>query len=117
MGATYPLNIGASVTMALVGGVVQGVVQLVPPGVEKWHITRATVITSQASTVTPIPTASLYTPSISDQNMIDSTYTGCRDSTDLDIWLEKGQPIICQWLDGIAGTIATLSLFGTRELY
>lgn len=116
-GEVYPLNVGASVTLATVAGVVRGAVTLAPPGVERWHLTRAAVVTNQASTVTTMPIASLYLDSISDQNLIDSTYTGARDATDLDITLEKGQRIICEWVAGVAASVATLSLFGERILY
>lgn len=116
-GVRYPLNVGASVTLVSVAGVVRGSVTLQPPGTERWHVTRAAVVTNQASTVTTMPIASLYMDSISDQNLLDSTYTGARDATDLDIILEKGQRIVCEWVGGVAASVATLSLFGTRILY
>lgn len=116
-GVRYPLNVGASVTLTTVAGVVRGTVTLAPPGTERWHLTRAAVVTNQATTVTTMPVASLYLDSISDQNLIDSTYTGARDATDLDLMLEKGQRILCEWVAGVAASVATLSLFGTRILY
>lgn len=117
MGAKYPLNTGKAVSLAPVSGVVRGSVALVPPGTERWHITRYAIVTNQSASSTTVPVCSIYTESISDLNLVDSTFTGNRDSGDCDIWLEKGQPIIAEWVDGVNGSIATLSLFGERELY
>lgn len=85
------------------------------PRQERWHLQRYTVLTNQASTVTTMPIATLYANQVADGSAIDSTYTGARDSGDCDIWFEGGSFILARWTGGVAGTIATLSIFGQRE--
>lgn len=113
-GQTYPLNEGRSVVLNAAGF---GQTFLAPPGVEKWRVTRYAVVTNQASTVTTMPICSLYLDSISDANLVDSTYTGARDAGDCDLVLQKGQQLIATWTGGVAASIATLSIIGERILY
>lgn len=89
-------------------------VSLAVPRQERWTLRRATVLTNQAPALTTMPVATLYKDSVSDGNAIDSTYTGARDSGDFDLVLEGGSRLIAQWTGGIAGTIATLSIYGER---
>lgn len=115
MGTEYNLNTFAQVTL---DGSGNGTCFVAPSGTEKWHITRIAVATNQATSVTTIPTCGVYLDSVADANLYDKTYTGSQDSTDADIWLEKGQQLHAQWLDGpTTGVIATISVFGKRILY
>lgn len=114
MGAEYNLNEFAQTTLNASGN---GSCFLAPGSIERWHITRIAVVTNQSATLTTIPTCGVYLDSIADANVYDITYTGSQDSTDADIWLEKGQQIHAQWLSGISGTIGTISIFGKRVLY
>lgn len=113
-GEQYNLNESNRVTLNASGS---GSCFVAPPGTERWHITRIAVVTNQSASATTIPTCGVYLDSISDENLYDKTYTGSQDSTDADIWLEKGQQLHAQWLTGVAATTATLSVFGMRELY
>lgn len=112
MAAIRKLDESAQGVIAATGMVT---VSIPVPRQERWHVNRYAVITNQAPTLTTMPIATLYNNSVSDGNVIDSTYTGARDSGDGDIWLEGGSQLICQWTGGIAGTTATLSIFGERE--
>lgn len=114
MGTEYNLNESARVTLNASG---TGSCFVVPNGTERWHVTRVAVITNQVVTVTTIPSCGVYMDSVADANLYDKTYTGSQDSTDSDIWLEKGQRLYAEWLDGVPGTIGTLSVFGIRQLY
>lgn len=115
MGAEYTLNESAQVTLNASGN---GSVFVSPNGTERWHVTRIAVATNQAASVTTIPTCGVYVDSIADANLYDKTYTGSQDSTDADLWLEKGQQLHAQWLDGpTTGVIGTISVFGKRILY
>lgn len=114
MGAEYNLNESAQVTL---NGSGNGSCFLAPMGTERWHVTRIAVVTNQSASATTIPTCGLYVDSIADANLYDKTYTGSQDSTDADIWLEKGQQLHAQWLGGVAATIGTISVFGKRILY
>lgn len=85
------------------------------PRQEHWRLTRYTVLTNQAVALTTMPVATIYLDSVSDGNAVDTTYTGARDSGDCDLDLPGGHSIVCQWTGGIAGTIATLSINGSRD--
>ena len=87
------------------------------PRNERWTLRRYSVLTNQSPTLTTIPIATVYTNSISDGNALDSTFTGSRDSGDCDVTIEGGGSIIAQWTGGIAGTIATLSIYGDKVIY
>lgn len=113
-GEEYNLNEFKQVTLNASGN---GSAFVSPPGTEKWHITRIAVVTNQAVSVTTVPTCGVYLDSIADANLYDKTYTGSQDSTDADLWLEKGQQLHAEWLGGVAGTIGTVSVFGKRILY
>lgn len=113
-GASYNLNTHNQVTLDASGN---GQCQVAPAGNERWHVNRIAVVTNQSAAVTTIPVCSVYMDSVADANLFDATFTGSQDSTDADLTLEKNQPLIARWEDGVAGTIGTLSVFGTRELY
>lgn len=115
MGATYNLNESAQVTLDSSG---DGETFLQPTGIERWHVTRIAVVTNQAASVTTIPTCGVYLDSVADQNLYDKTFTGSQDSTDADLILEKNQRLYARWEDGpTTGVVATLSVFGKREIY
>lgn len=88
-----------------------------PNGTEKWNVNRYGVLTNQDPVATTIPICKLYMDSVADANFIDGTYTGNQDAGDGNIILEKNQKLYAVWTGGIPGSIATLSVFGTRELY
>lgn len=111
---TYRLNDFGQATL---DGSGDGRATLQPAGTEKWHVTRISVVTNQAPTVTPIPVCAVYTDSVDPGNVYDITYTGNQDATDADLWLEKGQLLITEWTGGIPGTIGTVSVFGERVVY
>jgi hypothetical protein len=85
------------------------------PRDQNWTLKRYTVLTNQAASVTTMPIATMYRGSVADGNAFDSTYTGARDSGDTDMQFPGGDRIVCQWVGGVAGTIATLSINGTVE--
>lgn len=111
---TYRLNDFARITLDASGN---GVARLQPAGTEKWHVTRISVMTNQGPAQTPIPQCGIYTDSVDPGNLYDITYTGNQDSTDADLWLEKGQLLLSAWTTGIPGTVGTVSVFGERVVY
>lgn len=105
-----PLNTAGVATVAANGiaTVVLG------PGVgQRWLIKTAAVSTS---TSVLVPLCKLYvgggiTPL--ENNLIDGTYSGNLDSTDLaEFPISNGQKIIAQWTGADVGAKATLSIFG-----
>lgn len=111
---TYTLQQFASVTLGVSGA---GSAFLQPNAGERWHISRVAVKTNQASTVTTIPTAFVYLGDATDGNFFDGTYTGSQDASDCDLTIEQGARLTCVWAGGVAGSVATLTAWGTRETY
>jgi hypothetical protein len=106
MATTKPLNEGRSTTLSGAG---TGVVDLLVPKLQSWHVTRIAVL---ASSNTSEPTAKVYVDAESPANFLAGTYTGSNDSSDEDLWLMPGQHLICRWTGGDAAASCTLSVFG-----
>ena len=111
---SYPLNESAQVTIAASG---TGETFVAPPATERWDIDRMSVVTNQGDTTPPFPVCAVYLDSVSDSNIFDKTYSGHMDTSDCNIHLEKGQRLVARWTGGVAGSRATLSVFGTRTTY
>lgn len=114
MGQSYSLNAAASVTLDAAG---TGTCWVSPEPYERWHITRVAVLTNDAPSATTVPVCKVYLGGADPSNFLDGTFSGSADSTDEDVWLEKGQQLTAVWSGGISGSVATLSVFGTRENY
>ncbi len=78
---------------------------------EYWHVTKMAVLTS---TAVKVPSAYVYTDSVSPSNLLDATYTGSQDSTDLDVPLAPGRRLVIRWTGGDVGALATVSIYGQR---
>lgn len=106
---SVPLNKGATVALDGTGA---GQVSLGPTvGPPHWHVTRVAIRTSRPGQK-PVPTFTLYLDSTDANGLIDMTYDGSSDATDVDLRLLKGQQIIGTWSGGQAGDVATMSLYG-----
>lgn len=107
------LNTGATVTLGASGG---GRLELGPadrPGSPYWNVTRVVVTTTRPGQA-PVPSMSLYLDSEDGSGLVDSTYDGSRDSSDVDIDMQRGQRLIAVWSGGQAGDVATLSITGWK---
>ncbi|MFJ2952939.1 hypothetical protein ACIO8H_35805 [Streptomyces sp. NPDC087226] len=79
-----------------------------------WNVTKLVVMTDRPG-LAPVPQASVYLDTEDANGLIDSTYDGSKDSTDVDIDLQRGQHLIAVWSGGQAGDTATLSVTGWTE--
>jgi hypothetical protein len=108
---SVPLNKGASVVLDASGA---GRVQLGPDvGPPRWQVTRAAVRTSRPGQ-RPVPTFTLYLGTEDANGLIDQTYDGSSDTTDLSVTVFKGAHLIGVWAGGQAGDVATLSVYGEQ---
>ena len=97
-------------------GTGRGVVSLTPSGMLSWTVTRMAVRTSQTPSQIPVPQCTVYLNSIADGNIVDQTYSGSRDTSDCNLTIQHGSKLIFVWENGINGTTATASIYGTQEL-
>lgn len=111
--ADMQLDTYGTVTLNASGG---GTVTLTPTAMLNWRVIRMAVKTSQGPTVTPVPQCTVYLNSVSDGNIIDQTWTGSRDTSDCDILVVHGASLIFVWENGVSGTSATASIYGTQSL-
>lgn len=106
---TIPLNKGASAQLDATGA---GRVTLGPTnGPPTWRVTRVAVRTSRPG-LRPVPAFALYLDSEDANGLIDQTYDGSADTTDLDVRVFKGSRLIGVWTGGQAGDTATMSVYG-----
>lgn len=105
---TWPLDITGSVKL---NGSGNGTVQLGPLSGQRWNVTSTTV--STVSQVAPLPQATVYAgPSASASFVIDATFTGNGDSSDVPAVVYNGQYIWVTWAGGNANDTATARVQG-----
>lgn len=93
-----------------------GQVILTPEGFRTWTVTVLNVRTSQGPTQTPIPQCTVYLGSVTDGSIITQTWCGSRAPARGSITVQPSQPLIVRWENGIPGTTATVSLYGTMDM-
>lgn len=101
--ATVPASGTTTVTIAV-------------PRNEYWTVTGLSVLSSQATTVTTMPTATVYLNSVNPTTVLASTYTGARDTATGSEEIQGGSSIICQWVGGVVGSVVSLTVTGTRAV-
>ena len=93
-----------------------GTVTLQPEGFRTWRVTTINVRTDQGITTTPIPQCTVYLGAKGDWNIVAQTWMGNRSTAVGDITVQPSQPLIVEWTNGVAGTHATVSLYGTQSM-
>lgn len=115
---TTPLRTAGSVVLDASGN---GTVYLLPDNAwQTWDIARIAVRTNQAMTATPFPLAEVFigvapVPSAS----LGATYSGQNDQYDPaggPIHIGAADALTIVWTGGIPGTIATVTVTGTKTL-
>lgn|SRR5690606_1983487 len=111
--ADMQLSTSGSVVLDASG---RGMVTLAPTAMLNWNVTRIAVKTSQGPTETPVPQCTVYLGTTSDGDIIDQTWTGSRDTSDCNFQVPHGTSLYVLWENGIPGTSATVSIYGTQGL-
>jgi hypothetical protein len=93
-----------------------GTVTLQPESFRTWMVTTINVRTTQATTQVPVPQCTVYLGSIGDGQIIAQTWMGNRATATGNTLVQPSQPLIIQWTNGVAGTTATVSLYGTMSM-
>lgn len=93
-----------------------GTVTLQPEGFRTWRVTVINVRTTQGVTTTPIPQCTVYLGAKGDGNIVAQTYMGNRSTATGDVTVQPSQPLLIEWTNGVAGTTATVSLYGTQSM-
>jgi hypothetical protein len=92
-----------------------GTVEILVPYSQRWRITRITV--STVIQIPPIPRCVVYRNSIAASSIVDGTYTGSQDTSDMNspTVFEGGEKIVVRWTAGTVGDTATVNIAGTLE--
>lgn len=115
---SLPLNESVNVVL---NGSGDGTASLGPsvPG-ERWQLSSAAIRTNTASNpAVAVPECRLYIGGAPlDQFLVDGTFTGSLNSSDAVAGLPvgNGQKVFAVWHNGDPGSVATLTVIGTREV-
>lgn len=93
-----------------------GTVTFQPESFRTWNVTTINVRTDQGLTQTPVPQCTVYLGSKSPGQIVAQTWMGNRATAVGDILVQPSQPLIVEWTNGVAGTHATASLYGTMSM-
>lgn len=107
------LDTSAQVTLDASGN---GSVSLAPKSFRTWQVTTINVRTSQGVTDTPVPQCTVYLGSIGDGQIIAQTWMGNRSTAGGNLLVQPSQPLIVEWSNGVPGSVATVSLYGTMSM-
>jgi hypothetical protein len=108
------LNEAASVTLDASGN---GKVTLGPDGSRgpaTWNIDGVILQTNRPG-VAPIPRAQVFIDDAVPANSQGLTYDGSFAQGRVDLTIERGRVLICQWSGGQSGDRASMTVTGTKE--
>lgn len=110
---TLVLDASGSVTLDATG---HGVVLLAPEAFRTWVVSAINVRTDQAVTQVPVPQCTVYLGSVGDGQIIAQTWMGNRSTASGNTLVQPSQPLIVEWTNGVVGSRATASLYGTMSM-
>lgn len=94
-----------------------GLVTLQPDSFRTWNVTSINVRTDQGITTTPVPQATVYLGDKSPGQIVAQTWMGNRASAGgSPILVQPSQQLIVEWTNGVPGSRATVSLYGTMSM-
>jgi hypothetical protein len=94
-----------------------GSISLAPESFRTWEVTSINVRTSQGITETPVPQCTVYLGAQGDGNIVAQTWMGNRATAGgSPVIVQPSQPLIIAWENGVPGTTATVSLYGTMAM-
>lgn len=93
-----------------------GTVTLAPESFRTWQVTTINVRTTQGITEVPVPQCTVYLGSIGDGSIVAQTWMGNRATAQGNTLVQPSQPLIIQWTNGVPGSVATVSLYGTMSM-
>ena len=93
-----------------------GKVSLTPEGFRTWVVTSISVRTDQGIATSPVPQCTVYLGSIGPGQIIAQTWMGNRSTATGRTVVQPSQPLIVEWANGVPGSNATVSLYGTMSM-
>lgn len=100
----------------LLDGAGNGVVRLQPKGWQTWVVTIINVRTDQAIDASPVPQATVYLGDRTPGNIVSQTWMGNRAPATGRLLVQPSQPLIVEWTNGVPGSRATVSIYGTQSM-
>ena len=93
-----------------------GTVTFQPPGWQTWNVTIINVRTDQAIDAAPVPQATVYLGDRTPGSIVSQTWMGNRAPATGQLLVQPSQLLIVEWTNGIPGSRATASLYGTQSM-
>lgn len=93
-----------------------GIVTFYPESFRTWVVTVINVRTDQGVTVTPVPQCTVYLGHRDPGSILAQTWMGNRSTAMGNALVQPGTPLIVEWTNGVVGSRATASLYGTMDL-
>jgi surface antigen len=94
-----------------------GTVTLAPDSWQTWNVTSINVRTDQGVTTTPVPQCTVYLGSKGPGQIVAQTWMGNRASAGgSPVLVQPSQSLIVEWTNGVVGSVATVSLYGTQDM-
>ncbi|KUM82365.1 hypothetical protein AQI94_41970 [Streptomyces pseudovenezuelae] len=94
-----------------------GTVTFQPDAFRTWNVTSINVRTTQGVTQTPVPQVTVYLGDKSPGQIVSQSWMGNRATAGgSPLWVQPSQRLIVEWTNGVPGTVATASLFGTMDM-
>lgn len=111
--STQVLDESGSVTLDANG---RGQVILAPESFRTWTVTTINVRTNQGTTQVPVPQVTVYLGSVGDGSIVAQSWMGNRSTATGNTLVQPSQPLIIEWTNGVVGSLATVSLYGTMSM-
>ncbi|MFJ2307661.1 hypothetical protein [Streptomyces sp. NPDC087787] len=93
-----------------------GFVSFTPESFRTWRVTIINVRTDQGPTQVPIPQATVYLGSIGPGQIVSQTWMGNRSTASGEVLVQPSQQLIVEWANGVPGSRATASIYGTQTM-
>lgn len=93
-----------------------GLITMQPEGFRTWTVTTINVRTNQGVTVTPIPQCTVYLGSIGPGQIVAQTWMGSRATATGRTIVQPSQQLLIEWTNGVPGSVATVSLYGSMSM-
>lgn len=94
-----------------------GLITMAPEPFRVWTVESINVRTDQGITTTPIPQCTVYLGAIGPGQIVSQTWMGNRSTAGgSPVTVQPSQPLLIEWTNGVAGSVATVSLNGTMKM-
>lgn len=93
-----------------------GLITLQPESFRTWTVTTINVRTDQDVTEVPVPQCTVYLGAIGPGSIVAQTWMGNRSTATGSTLVQPSTQLLVEWTNGVPGSTATVSLYGTMSM-